>query len=80
MILPTKNINFSKSLLGFGSYVLSVLDDSQSIDDLWQQYQKDYKNKKYPGKHTFDNLIMTLIFLYAAGCILEQEGLIKRCA
>ena len=79
MILPTKNINFSKSLLGFGAYILELLNTSKSVDDLWHQYRKDYKKKAYPGKHTFDNLIMTLIFLYAAGCILEQEGVIRKC-
>ena len=79
MILPTKHINFSKSLLGFGGYILSLLETAKSIDGLWEQYQKDYKRKKYPGKHTFDNLILTLIFLYTAGCIFEQEGVIKKC-
>ena len=80
MILPTEYTNFSQSLLGFGSYVLSILGDAKSIDDLWEQYEKDYEKKKYPGRHTFDNLILTLIFLYASGCIFEQKGLIRKRA
>jgi len=53
MTLPTKHTNLSKSLLGFGSYVLNRLESPGSIDDLWKQYQVDYKNKQYLAKHSF---------------------------
>ncbi len=79
MIIPTKHSNFSKSLLGFGSYILAQLKAPQSVDDLWSQYQIDYKNKKYFGKQSFDNLLLTIVFLYSIGVVYEQNGMIIKC-
>ena len=79
MILPTKHINFSRSLLGFGAYVLSQLNASKSVDELWDNYLEDHKNKVYVAKQSFDNLVMTLIFLYAIGSITEKKGVIEKC-
>ncbi len=79
MILPTKHINFSQSLLGLGSYVLLQLQSPKSIDELWKKYESDYENKIYSAKHSFDNLIMTLLFLYSIGSVLEKGGVIKKC-
>jgi hypothetical protein len=79
MILPTKHINFSQSLLGLGSYVLMQLQSPKNIDELWKKYETDYENEIYLAKHSFDNLIMTLLFLYSIGSILEKDGVIKKC-
>jgi hypothetical protein len=79
MILPTKHINFSQSLLGLGSYVLLQLQSPKSIDELWKKYETDYENKIYLAKHSFDNLIMTLLFLYSIGSVIEKNGVIKKC-
>lgn len=79
MILPTKHINFSQSLLGLGSYVLSQLQSPKSIDELWGKYEADYENKIYLSKHSFDNLIMTILFLYSIGGVSEKDGVIKKC-
>lgn len=74
MIMPAKHINFSQSLLGFGSYILQKLDIPKSVDELWEQYQKDLKDKLYFSTHSFDNLLMTLMFLYSIGIIEEDNG------
>jgi hypothetical protein len=79
MIIPTKHTNFAESLLGFGSYVLTRLESPGSIDDLWKQYQADYKNKVYFAKHSFDNLLLTVVFLYSIGAVNEQDGVIIKC-
>ena len=79
MILPTKHINFSQSLLGLGAHVLSKLNSPKSVDDLWELYLVDYKDHAYPAKHSFDNLVMTLIFLYSIGSITEKGGIIEKC-
>lgn len=80
MIIPTKHTNFSESLLGFGSYILTKLDSSVSIDDLWNQYQVDYKNKTYFAKKSFDNLLLTIVFLHSIGAVDEQNGVIIKCS
>lgn len=79
MIMPTKHSNFSESLLGFGSYLLSCLKSPESIDDLWKQYQNDYNNKIYYAKQSFDNLLLTIVFLHSIGAVNEQEGVIIKC-
>jgi hypothetical protein len=79
MIVPTKHINFSQSLLGFGSYILKKIEVSKSIDDIWKEYQYDYKNNIYLTKHTFDKLLLTITFLYSIGAIEEKEGGIYKC-
>jgi len=79
MILPTKHINFSQSLLGFGAYLLSQLQSPKSIDELWDAYKADYKNNVYLARHSFDNLVMTLIFLYSSGSVAETDGVIEKC-
>lgn len=79
MIIPTKHTNFSESLLGFGSYVLTQLKLPKSIDDLWIQYQNDFKHKAYFAKQSFDNLLLTVVFLYSTGAVIEQNGVIIKC-
>jgi hypothetical protein len=79
MIIPTKHTNFSQSLLGFGSYILSKMEKNKSVDELWNEYLNDYKNKSYPAKHSFDNLLLTLTFLYSLGIIEERNGGVMRC-
>lgn len=79
MVLPSKHVNFSESLLGFGSYILLGLKGPKSVDDLWKRYQADYSNGLYFSKQTFDNLVLTLIFLYGIGAIKEEKGLIIKC-
>jgi hypothetical protein len=79
MIMPTKHINFSQSLLGFGSYLLTKINHPLSVDDLWHEYQKDLKADNYLATQSFDNLILTLIFLFSINTIKEKNGLIIRC-
>ena len=79
MILPTKHINFSQSLLGLGAYILSQLQAPKNIDELWEAYSVDYENNIYLAKHSFDNLVMTLIFLYGIGSVIEKDGVIEKC-
>jgi len=74
MIMPAKHINFSESLLGFGSYILQTLTEPKSTDELWQKYQQDLQDGLYFAKHSFDNLIMTLLFLYSIDAITEESG------
>lgn len=77
--MPSKHINFSQSLLGFGSYLLEKLDKPMSIDDIWKIYQTDFSKEYYIAKHSFDNLIMTFIFLYGINAIDQKNGLIYKC-
>jgi len=79
MLMPSKHINFSQSLLGLGSYLLSKLDKPMTIDELWKNYQLDFEKEYYVAKHSFDNLILTSIFLYGISAIKLENGLLIKC-
>lgn len=79
MILPTKHTNFSESLLGFGSYLLKKIGTGKTVDALWNEYQNDFAQKKYPSKQSFDNLFLTLVFLYSIGAVEEKNGCVYKC-
>ena len=79
MIIPTKHIHFSESLLGFGGYVLQKLNSKKTVDQLWNEYQADLTNRHYETNHNFDHFLLTLVFLYAVGAIDEREGRLGKC-
>ncbi len=79
MILPTKHTKVEQSLLGFGSYILQVIDEGSTVDSIWQDYLKDLSNNEYPAKQSFDNLLLTLVFLFSVNAIEEMDGVIKKC-
>ncbi len=72
MILPTKHIRISESLIGLGGYLLKLLKEPITIDELWFKFLK-YNNKKFPAYHSFDNLVLSLNLLYMMGIIEINE-------
>ena len=79
MILPTKHTNLSESLLGFGAYLLTRLDEPSPIDKLWKIYQQDYSNNIYNTEHSFDKFLHCLVFLHSIGILIEKDGEIVKC-
>lgn len=81
MLLPSKHINFSSSLLGLGSYILSILQECpQSLDELWAKYNEDVEKGNYFVAHSLDNFILTIIFLYGINTVKEEKGIIFKCS
>ena len=76
MILPSKHIRFSESIIGFSGYILSQLASSAcSVDDMWEICQ----NRKYGQvcfvNQSYDNLVKALDLLYMMGLIeINEEG------
>lgn len=69
-LYPKKHITLEQSYLGFGAQLLSLIDESITVDELWQK-----SNTNYIVKHNFDDLILTLDYLYAIDIIkINQEG------
>ena len=79
MIIPTKHTHFSESLLGFGAYLLGKIDSIKTIDSLWNEYQNDLSKNKFSAKHSFDNLLLTLVFLHSIGIVEEKDGGVIKC-
>lgn len=77
MILPSKHLKISESLLGFGGIILEILDKkSLDIDQIWSIYNQ--MNKKailLHSYHSFDNLILALDYLYLISAIdINKNG------
>ena len=72
MILPSKHISFSQSLLGLGGFIVANLKEPLTIDEIWQKYAKTSK-KRFPGYHSFDNLVLAIDLLYLMGNIKINE-------
>jgi hypothetical protein len=76
MILPSKHLRISESLLGLGAYVLKYLKDGpQTVDQLWFKVSKQNNAKKSFSYHGFDNMVLALNYLFMIGAIeINTDG------
>ena len=76
MILPGKHLKPDRSLLGIGGDILELLEEDQTVSELWQRTQEQRKEIKSPL--SFDWFILSLSFLYAIDAIRFERGLLSR--
>lgn len=71
MILPSKHISLSESLLGLAGVILTFLTRKPyTLDELWQEYSKINNTRDFfPAYHNFDNVILAINLLYLIGAI-----------
>ena len=74
MILPTKHLKLSNSLLNVGAILLNQIDRKYTVTLLWD------KAKAHPEVKTFERFTLALDLLYMLGLIEFKEGLIVRSA
>jgi hypothetical protein len=80
MILPEKHLKLSESLFGLGAFVLSQLKNPKDIDGIWTDFQRAHTAKRFPSYHSFENLILSVIFLQIVGAVsLDEKGKLKKC-
>lgn len=72
MILPSKHVKLSNSLLNLGAILLNNLNDKYTVTMLWD------RTKRLPEVRTFEKFTLGLDFLFALNLIEFQEGLIKK--
>lgn len=72
MILPTKHISESKSLLGAGGILLNELQRPQTVTGLWE------KVRYSDAIGTYERFVLTLDMLFLVGAIEFKDGLINR--
>ena len=72
MILPTKQVTVSRSLLGVGATLLSVLDGKCTFSRLWD------KARGIPEVGSFQRFVLALDLLYAIGAITAEDGLLTK--
>lgn len=72
MILPTKHIDVSRSLIGLGAEVLKYTERQQTVSTLWQ------KAKLIDGMRTFETFTLTLDFLFMIGIIEFENNFVRK--
>ncbi len=66
---PKKHLTLEQSYLGFGAKLINIINCSEStIEDLWNKCNEN------GTKHDFDDLILTLDFLFAINAISIKGG------
>ncbi|KAB8334717.1 hypothetical protein SD80_010270 [Scytonema tolypothrichoides VB-61278] len=73
LILPTKHISTSYSLLGVGAKILEHMYQPRTVSSLWGAVAT------IPEIATFERFVLTLDLLYAIGAIEMETGLLRRC-
>jgi hypothetical protein len=75
MILPSKHIKLSESIIGLGGYLLKLLKEPITVDDLWFKFQKANNTDSFPAYHSFDNVVLGLNLLFSIGAIdIDEQG------
>lgn len=76
MILPKKHIKLSESLFAMGAIILNELNEPKTVDEIWEEL----KDNKFINIRTFDNLILTLDYLYCINALkMNDEGGLIKC-
>lgn len=82
MILPSKHIRFSESLLGLGGIILHIIKEPKTIDEIWFKFSEINNDKKvFPAYHNFDNVVLALNYLFIVGAVsIDKNGKIQNAA
>lgn len=80
MLLPTKNIKLSDSILGLSALIVNNLSEKSSLDNLWIKVNISFNTTNYPAIHTYNNFLLAIDYLYSIGVLeLDQSGDIHIC-
>lgn len=72
MILPTKHLKLSNSLLSAGAALLKNVDEPKTVSLLWN------KTRPLPEIRTFERFTLSLDLLFIMGIVDFKDGLIRR--
>ena len=72
MILPTKHISPSNSLLGVGAVLLQNLQREQTFTRLWERV------RSLQNIGNYERFVLALDLLYSLNAIYIEDGIIRR--
>lgn len=72
MILPTKHVSPSRSLLGVGALLLRHLARERTVASLWDEV------RSAPEVASFERFTLALDLLFALGAVTLERGLLRR--
>jgi hypothetical protein len=78
MILPTKHIRPDRALLTVGANLLGRLREPMTVSRLWDESRTRRGGPTEPAPISYDWFVLALDFLYMAGAIEFERGLIRK--
>lgn len=76
MILPTKHLSESQSLIGVGGTILALLGEKEvTVSSMWDEFRLA---RKEGGPVSFDWFVLGLDLLFALGTIELDRGVLRR--
>jgi len=72
MILPTKHLKLSNSLISVGASLLKHVGNNQTVTALWNT------TRSLPEVRTFERFTLGLDLLFMMGALDFENGLLKR--
>ena len=80
MLLPDKHVSLGESTLGLGAFVLDVLRQPMSPDEIHARVMMAFQSGELPARHDFDGVVRSILFLYALGAVdVTETGDVHRC-
>lgn len=81
MLLPSKHLKLAESIIGYGAYLLALIEKPQNLDLLWNKYENETEVGNYPAKHTYETFVLTIGYLFAIGALeVDSKGNISLCS
>ena len=78
MLLPTKRISPSRSIIILGANLLKIINRPKSISTLWEEFKKIRFSENNQNYISYDWFILSIDFLYVIGVITVESGKIRR--
>lgn len=76
MILPAKHLRQDRALIGIGSEILNVLDQGQTVSELWERVKLERNNRS--NSLSYDWFILGLSFLFAINAVHFDRGILTK--
>lgn len=72
MILPSKHVSETQTLLGIGAHLLRQLDSPHTVTSIWEKirFHREVGN--------YERFVLALDMLYIAHAIQIKDGMIER--
>lgn len=78
-LLPHKHVRFCDSLIGLAGFVLGLLDEPRTIDEIMAMLEKN--STKWPGRFSFSYTLLAVDVLYALNQVVLVDGdrIVRAC-
>jgi hypothetical protein len=76
MILPSKHLAQSRSLVGVGAEILSQLGEPLAVSELWERVRAARAGKPDEPPLSFDWFVLSLTFLHAIFAVDMSDGVV----